>query len=346
MRALGMLGVVAFAAGAFGLGIGHAQDDPGTSYMQPANTLVMPFDATANRQSFFVVSNISGISPTADPDRFVPAVSTHWSYWSDDCRHLVDVYACLTLNDTVVVDPTNIQTIDAGNNPMGPMADLSGQRGFVVVTAYSTGEVCADASYENYLPIDDAIVGSYTLADTASGASIGSDAIGLGLNTSDPGCPEDARERYFGHDCHTNLPDIETDAIDIQTFSPGSLDLSAVVLLNLQEHSGSGHTRAVEVGPAVTPITFDATYYDNVEAATSLPDVSVGCAEFTTLLPGAGGIIPGSIPGLSSGIVRLGNPSAQLGGASRRFVYAVYGQAIGQFGAGSNGKYGVLTSER
>jgi hypothetical protein len=353
MKGIRKLGVaaVALAVGMFSASYSSATpDDPYTSYTQPANALVMPFDAEEGRVSFLLASNIAGVSPTDNPDRFVPAVTTHWAYWSDDCRHLADVYVCLTLNDTIVVDPTDVRSIDGGNNPFGPEIDLSGEKGFVVVTAYSTGEVCADASFEGFLPIDNAIVGSYTLADFESGAALGADAIGLGLNTTDGGlinlnCPADPFERFLARfsdpdfDCSTQLPKIVPPSIDIQTFSPETLDLSAVVLLSLKEHGGNGPSSFVEVGPNTATIAASAVFYDNTEAATSLPDVTVRCAEFNSLIPGTGNFIPPTVSGLTSGLFRMSGFSPGIGGTTGRFVYAVYGQSVGQFGAGTNGKY-------
>ena len=99
-------------------------------------------------------------------DGFIAGVTTHWSYWSENCDHLADVYVCLTLNDTVVVNPSEISAIDAGNNPIGPQIDLSGKQGFVVVTAYATDEICSDSSVRGDVLVDDAIVGTYTIANT------------------------------------------------------------------------------------------------------------------------------------------------------------------------------------
>ncbi len=332
MRGLRMLGVaaVALAVGLVGASSSFAsQDDVYTSYTQPSNALVMPFDASNNRQSFFVVSNLGGFSNFGN--QTLAGVTTHWSYWSENCDHLADVYACLTLNDTVVVDPTNIRSVDAANQAYGPSINLSGKQGFVVVTAYETGPECGDASYAGYKPVDNAIVGTYTLADTTSGASLGADAIGLGLGSDNQ---------------HTQLPAITTDAIDIQTFRPDSLDLSAVILLSLKEHAGSGATSFVEVGPNNKTITTSVTYYDNTETATSLPDAEVNCAEFNTLTPGTGNLIPGTVSGLSAGIFRMGSFEPNIGGDTGRWIYAVYGQAVGRFGAGSNGKYRVLGSNQ
>jgi len=353
MKGFCKLGVaaVALAVGMFSASYSFATpDDPFTSYTQPANALIMPFDATEGRVSFLLASNLAGVSPTADPERFIPAVTTHWAYWSESCAHLADVYICLTLNDTIVVDPTDVRSIDAGNNPFGPEIDLSGERGFAVVTAYSTGEVCADASFEGFLPLDNAIVGSYTLADLDSGAALGADAIGLGLNTTEGGlinlnCPVDPFERFLARfsdpdfDCATQLPEVVPPSIDIQTFSPESLDLSAVLYLSLRENFGNGPSADVEVGPNTATISASAVYYDNTEAATSLPDVTVRCAEFGSLDPEANSFIPDSISGLTSGIFRISGFTPAIGGSTGRFIYAVYGQAVGQFGAGTNGKY-------
>ena len=323
MRGLRMLGVaaVALAVGLVGASSSFAsQDDVYTSYTQPSNALVMPFDASNNRQSFFVVSNLGGFSSFGN--QRLAGVTTHWSYWSENCDHLADVYACLTLNDTVVVDPTDIRSVDAANQAYGPSINLSGKQGFVVVTAYETGPECGDAFYAGYKPVDNAIVGTYTLADTTSGASLGADAIGLGLH---------------GSGAHTELPAITTDAIDIQTFRPDSLDLSAVILLSLKEHAGNGATSFVEVGPNNKTITTSVTYYDNTETATSLPDAEVNCAEFNTLTPGTGNLIPGTVSGLTAGIFRMGSFDPSIGGDTGRWIYAVYG---------STGKYRVLGSNQ
>src|SRR5262249_21730697 len=149
-----------------------------------------------------------------------------------------------------------------------------------------------------------AIVGSYTFADVDSGAAFGGDAIGLGLNffvdtgscafppgCINPDCPIDPFERFIKHstdpsfDCHTELPKIQLNSIDVQTFSPETLDISVVVLLALQEQNGNGPTQSIEIGPRTSPITANATFYDNTEAATSLPSVSIKCSVFGSLRP-------------------------------------------------------------
>lgn len=329
MRGIRKLGVaaVALAVGVLGAGKSHALiDDPYTSFTQPANALVMPFDETDGHATFFLVSNISGLSPAGDG--FIAGVTTHWSYWSDSCSHLADVYVCLTLNDTVVVSPSDVSAIDAGNNPIGPKIDLSGNRGFVVVTAYATDEICSDSSVRGDILVDDAIVGTYTFANTESQASFGNDAIGLGTD-------------IFGN--FTELPSAGYDKFTIQTFNPEDLDDSTVVMLALQEKNGSGSTASYEVGPyapAVGGIRADLVYYDNLEIPTSLPEASFRCATFTSVIPAAeGSLIPDTISLLSSGILRLDNFTPAIGGDTGRFLYGIHGQAVANFGGSSNMKY-------
>src|SRR5262245_7769152 len=293
MRGTWKLGVaaVALAVGVLGANTSYALvDDPFTTYTQPANALVMPFDVSGDaRQSYLTVSNIAGVSTIPGGGANL-GVTTHWAFWSESCDHLADFFICLTLNDTVIVDPRDTGAIDVGNQRIGPDIDLSGEKGLVVVTAYQTDEICSDASVLGDVPVDDAIVGSFTIADTAIPVSYGNDAIGLGLDASGD---------------FTELPAIDTNAIDIQTFNPNDLDDSEVILLSLSEQSGNGTTADVEVGPNASTINAAVTIYDTLEIATSLPDAAIKCATFTTALPGAAGsLIPGSITVTSSGFVR------------------------------------------
>lgn len=323
MRGIRKLGVgaAALAVGVLSASAGHALiDDDFTSYTQPANALVMPFDATSGHESFLLVSNTNGTSGS------LAGVTTHWAFWSENCDHLADFSICLTLNDTVVVDPRDMGAIDSGNNRIGPDIDLSGEHGLVVVTAYQTDDVCSDSSVLGNIPVDDAIVGTYTLANTATNSAFGGDAIGLGLNASGD---------------YTELPKGITNAIDVQTFRPDALEDSNVILLSLAERSGNGATASIEVGPNTKTITAAVTLYDTLEIATSLPDVRIKCAEFQTVIPGADSLIPDTITVASSGFLRLWNFSPAIGGESGQFIYAVHGQAVGQFGGSSNGKYSV-----
>jgi len=325
MRGIYKLGVAAVALAVVMAGPTRSDalvDDPYTSFTQPANALVMPFDATDDWVSFMIVSNIAGTSGTSGGD--ILGVTTHWAYWSETCEHLVDVWVCLTLNDTIVVDPTDISAIDVGNTQIGPRTNLEGERGFVVVTAYETDEICSDGSIRGFLPVDNAIVGAATRANVSAGYSFGNDAIGLGLD--DLGA-------------YTELPKTANDDLDVLTLNPTTVDNSSVAFLSLSEMAGSGDTKDIEVGPNTSTITANLVLYDNLEIPTSLPDYSVRCAGFTTMVPGEG-LIPGSISVDSSGFLRLKG----LNTSDDDFVYAVHGQAVGSYGGSNYGKYEVFLS--
>ncbi|MFN8603480.1 MAG: hypothetical protein U0842_23650 [Candidatus Binatia bacterium] len=308
-------------------------DDPFTAKTQPANTLVMPFDATEGRTTFLLASNLAGKSGT------VAAVTTHWSFWSESCTHLLDVPICLTLNDTIVVDPTNVSPTNAANQAVGPNADLTGNRGYVTVTAYATDANCADASVLGYQLVDDALVGTMTLADTTTGKAFGIDAVGLGVD---------------GSGSFVELPDLVLSPsgndgfLTIQTFNPESIDSSIVILVSLKEKTG---TLPGEIGPIGVPVTASVSFFDNIETRTSLPDASIACALYTSTVPAdTGSLVPGTVTLTSSGFVQLTNiyaGSAPVGDADGNdgndtWVYGFHGQAVDKYGGSSSAKYQVL----
>lgn len=308
-------------------------DDPFTTKTQPANTLVMPFDTTEGRTTFLLVSNLAGKSGD------VAAVTTHWSFWSESCTHLVDVPICLTLNDTIVVDPTAITPTDARNQPVGPSANLTGSRGYVTVTAYATDTNCADASVLGYQLVDDALVGAMTLADSAIGKSFALDAVGLGVDPSGS---------------FVELPDLllspsgNEGFLSIQTFNPESIDDSIVILVSLKEKTG---TLPGEIGPVGVPVTASVSFFDNIETRTSLPDTSIPCTLFSSAVPAdTGSLVPGTVSLTSSGFLELTNiyaGSTPVGDADGNdgndtWVYGFHGQSVAAYAAGSSAKYPVL----
>jgi hypothetical protein len=290
------------------------KDDSFTSLMQPGNALVMPFNATKQHTSFILVSNIS----TAQPQ-----VTTHWIFWSDACDHLADVSVCLTSDDTAVIDVTDIRSILQDNTRVGPKVDLSGFKGFVTVTAFATDSSCTPA---NELPgrstlVDNVLVGTYTAANLATNSAFGSDAIAFGEVSN-----------------HTKLSAGKETELDIQTFNPNSLDDSEVVLIALEENTGE---IAGEMGAAASTAIADAQFFDNLEVDTSLPDVVIKCATFTSMLASQSSspLIPAGDLIDSSGFVHLSNIRFKDSSSNQRWVYATHGQAVGQFGALVNGKY-------
>lgn len=288
------------AAPAFGL-----VDDLGSSQTQPAASLVGPFDVTDGHASFLQVSNLAGED-----------VATHWVFWSDTCDHLVNVWICLTPADTVVVDPRDLSGLDGDNERVGPQVDLSGARGSAIVTAYEAGENCRPSSSAALR--DDAIVGSFTVADTSTDAAFGGNLVGFGL---------DSTETFV------DLPDTELEHLDVQTFDPSGLADTTVVLVALRESSA-------EPVP-LRGVSSQTLFIDSNEIPTSLPDVAVSCS---TLGPIFETLLPTSITPNSSGIVRLLHPQTSLGPIGyETWLLGFYGQAVGDYGSGSRMKYPVRT---
>ncbi len=233
---------------------GASSDDQST-LNQPATELVMPFDATDGKASYLLVSN-----PYASSNE-IAAVSTHWVFWGENCQELADVSICLTLNDTVVVDPTNVSAIDRNNELIGPAVNLSGKRGIATVTAYRTDRNCGDYASTGGVLASGALVGTFTVADTRVGYSFGNDALGL-----------------FAENGKVVLPPFgEVDRYAFQILNPTSVKDSLVVTSWLQVGSEGVAT------PTSGGRSFFTTFYDNVESATSLPNVRVGCADFRTV---------------------------------------------------------------
>jgi hypothetical protein len=334
---------LAAAVGLFSVSGVQAQDIDGTTTVfQPAGTLLMAFDNTANHASFQIVTRVGPGDGSGGP------IATHWSYWAEDCRHLVDVFVCLTPRDTKVMDPTKVQgEIQAPNPPtntgIGSITDLTGERGIVTVTAFEadtgpSGLECEVIDPEAVLANE--IFGGWVIANTVTTAAFGADAIGL---------PPDA------------VPDpaliVET-GIHIQTFNPQSLGDSEVIVISAETAAGNGVFEESEIGPIQRErpdgphVCCDVTFTDNLEITTSLPDLCFDCAAFHPISDlqaedGEVSIIPPNTTIDAPGFIRLRNCETvtsdgvvdDLGADFEQFLFAVHGQAIGPFGAGWFGKY-------
>jgi hypothetical protein len=287
-------------------------DDDGFSHTQPGAELIMPFDATEGKATFLLVSNINGTSTFGGAQ-----VTTHWTFWSETCDELANFSICLTLNDTVVVDPTNARSQGPNNEDQGPIINLTGKRGLVTVTAYETNSTCGDFSQTGQVLVDDALVGTFTFADTEVGYAFGNDAFALGLN-------------FLG--TAVELPEAAlVNSFNIQVFDPTSVEASVVVLSHLREQS------AGQVEPNPANIRFGTTFYDINEIPTSLPDQTAGCVKFTTISSEGttAGLIPPTVDVTTSGVIRL-DPISGFG--STDYLYGIVGQAVGPFGASSSAK--------
>lgn len=312
MKREGRILAALVATGALSLGLsGLAQAalfDDQYSLTQPATELVMPFDASEGKSSFLLVTNPHAVSSDASQ------VSTHWIFWGTNCKELADVSMCLTLNDTIVVDPHHITSVGPDNEPIGPTVDLTGDHGLVTVTAYETDGDCRPFFQTGGVLKDEAIVGTFTIADTTAGYSFGNDALGLFLNDSGTA---------------VRLPDgSDVERYALQTLNPDSVDASLVVLSELTETS-------TIVTPQTATTKYFASFYDNLEVNTSLPDVSVGCPVFRTLTGGDSPLIPDFVTIASSGILSL-SPSPSL--SDTTYLFGIVGQAVGTFGESSRVK--------
>lgn len=294
---------------------------------EPAGTLIMPFDNTSGKASFQHVSRVGATDVSG-------AIATHWVYWAADCKHLADVFICLTPRDTVVVDPTALHAEvqkGADNVAVGPEIDLSGKRGLVVVTAYAADKNCRVPDQATAL--ERAIVGSWTIANTATNTGYGSDAIGFPVTGVFPN------------------PAVLADVgIRIPTYAPESLTDSVVILLPVKFPGGSGPF-SNEVGPLKGVIT-DNTFVDNLESAVSLPNLELKCVGFnpisaaTAVEKGDPPIIPDTFTLDRSGFLELTNFRTSSGPLSgKKFVFAFHAQGVGPFGTVAAGKYTSLLPE-
>lgn len=276
----------------------------GFSYAQPAAQLVMPFDATEDRVTFALVSNIGGHSPQT---------STRWTWWSESCERLADFAICLTMNDTVVVDPRRTGGVGPANEPLGPAISLDGERGLLSVTAYATDAACRPWHETGAEIADNHLVGTFTVADLATTASFANDALGLGKDA-------EGHVRLPGDGALTHL------SFDFQTLAPASVEDSFAMLTVLEESDGP-------VLPAPDPTRFAVTFFDDDEIPTRLPDQILQC---TWLGRVGGGLIPPQWSFDSSGLVRL---QATIDTPRRRFLYGVAGASVGPYGQTSKLKF-------
>lgn len=303
--------------------------DAGRASAGPASALVMPFDATASSVTFLVASHPAGA--------LARGVRTHWAFWDESCAPLADAILCLPPDGSTIVDPQHVPA-------PGGAADLSGRRGFVTVTAYEAGASCDPADASRGTLVRGALLGSFTLADLASGVSFGGAAYALATDPTgmfiDLGAAHDAPS------------DLRQTALRLQSFDPGDLDVSRVILLALEESAGTGAFHAVEPGPAAggdERVRAELRFAGRDGASIGLPDASLGCATFTslrredvpTLLPAGG---PGDAI-RSGGFLALEDPrigDRPLGRST--ILVGFHGQGVGTFGVLALGDAALGTS--
>jgi len=183
-------------------------------------------------------------------------------------------------------------------------------------------------------------VGGWVIADTATNAAFGADAIGVAPNT---------------------LPDASTflgPGIHIQTLNPERLGDSAVIILSTETSAGVPDLFAdSEIGPIQRSrsdghhVCCAVSFTDHLEMTTSLPDLCFDAAAFQPIsdLQAVAGdlpIIPPSESIAAPGILRVHGCEAAtgdggvapLGTSFEQFLFAIHGQSLGPFGFAVHGK--------
>jgi hypothetical protein len=219
-----------------------------------------------------------------------------------------------------------MQTLNPPQNiPVGPEVDLAGERGIVTVTAFAP-----DGS------VSPQLVGGWTIANTATTAAFGADAIGIIDDTT--------------------LPDTSllAEGIFIPTFDPNSLSDSQIIVIGLEaEDDGVVPIPRPNDQLGGSHVCCDVGFIDVLETGFSLPDFCFDCVGFAAVAGDIAGpdevaLIPPSTAATSAGIIHLQNcRSGNLDGTTDRvgegdfqqFLFAFHGQAVGPFGAAINGKY-------
>ena len=107
------------------------------------------------------------------------------------------------------------------------------------------------------------------------------------------------------------------------------------------------------IGPISRGVCCNVKFIDNLEIPTSLPDLCFDCVAFnpiSDLQAVAGGdasLIPPNTTVDAPGVLILSNcqtptgdgPDDELGADFEQFIISIHGQAVGQFGFASHGKF-------
>lgn len=305
--------------------------DPPGRYAQPSNALVMPYDATT-RSTLLEVSNLSGLSKMPG-GQLLAGVTTHWVFWGESGEKLAEASICVVLNDTAAVDPRSVSSLDAENDPVGTPVDLSGTRGFVVVTAYQTDVRCGAANLNGSVLVDNAIVGSVQIS-SASGPEMSMSAIGLPLDAT--GTFTDLPNFQIAPGAS---PSVNVGSLNLQMATADVLDSSTVVLVGLKENAG---VLPGELGPLSKKIRAKVTFFDVYSIPTTMPAVKFRNVLFTSIIPGNGSLIPGTVELLSPGMLKFTNLIAgEKPVGCNSFVFAFEGARMSTWGQSLYGAYVV-----
>jgi hypothetical protein len=306
--------VIAFL---FAASVASAQTTPVTEVNTAA--LTGPFDMSPGRITYLTIHAPGAFSPSSG----LPQVLVHVTFWSEACAHLADLEVCLTKDDSVVLDLRNLHSVGLDNQQLSSSFDLTGQRGAWTAHAFESDARCRDPGDLGYRLVPESITGTWSIADVATHGAFGDRAQGLEVDAAGD----------------IAVPDERFEALDVSFLAPDSLSASTLAVWTVLERGGD---LPHEIGPVRVPIAARASTFDNEEVRLSLPDVVVGCALFSSLIPGVGNVIPEFAMPASSGFLRLSSPrfvedTTIVGGDV--WIYAHHGEMLGPFGTGNRASY-------
>jgi hypothetical protein len=290
--------------------------------------LVGPFDQTEGHRTYLTVHSPGAFSESTG----LPQIVAHWTFWSDTCLHLADFQTCLTKDDSVVIDPSDMGAIGMDNERLDSRFDLTGYRGLYTVHAFQADARCRDAGDLGYMLVPEAINGTWSIANTRTNAAFGDRAQSLNVRLGGGG--EELTKIV--------VPDERFEALDIPFFQPDTLQNSELILLTIVENFGDFPG---EIGPPQGRVVIGARARtcDTQEVCLSLPDVQISCALFSSLIPGPGALIPETAMPASSGFFRLTSPRFVVEDPAivgdDVWIYAWHGQQLGPYGTGARGTY-------
>lgn len=139
----------------------------GPNQSEPDSSLVMPLVASEGYVSYFAISNVGPSEGSVSEGTFPEPVGILWEFYDESGELVLDVERyVLGEGGTDVVSPTSVRSKDPDGN-LGPATDLSGRRGFVVVSADDD---------------EPRLIGNFTVANIAAQSAWGASAAGLGTN--------------------------------------------------------------------------------------------------------------------------------------------------------------------
>lgn len=304
------------------------EDDPAMSFTAGGAAVAIPYDLTEKgglqKISFGNISNIGCKSP---PDVLGPVnqCAVHMAaYLSDGCKHEVDMWLCMTLDSTIPIDPTSLQSKHYDPNTrstvgFGPTLDLSGTRGNITFTSYATDRNCTPASG---VLVDDGLVGDWTISDNSTSSTCSGPGLVHGL---------DETKSYV----QLVEPGMNLDRVRVLSFNPSLIEPLDIGII-LQENQGQ---EVGELGPIDGRVEARSLWCDGQsEACVSRPDLESTCQFFDEQsepfdggghfrLSGFEYFAPGSTDG-----VPFGSAAGVMG-------YAFRCQQLASQGANSVGRY-------